>query len=435
MLKPWDDAPVVAGLFGEVSGLQFSDDVARLTAHLQQHESRRWALCLRDSYHFAVAFLAAAHAGKELVLPGNLQPDALRAIADGYDAILDDVFFKTLETLSVRATFSPLDLNALRLTLYTSGSSGVPKAIPKRLAQLDAEVQTLEKLWGGQIADTLIAGTVSHQHIYGLLFRILWPLCADRPFERRFREHPEQIAEHGGAGITLISSPALLKRLELSAKPVVYRAVFSSGGALPFAAVSACRKQLLTIPIEVYGSTETGGIAFRRSQTAETPWELFPTLGMKLSDDECLSIRSPHSGTDGWLETADRCRMLSDRTFVLKGRADRVVKVEEKRISLPEIEQRLQAMEWIGEVVVFPFEQNGRQMLCSVITLTVEGQSKVEELGNGRFWILLRTELRRSIEPVGIPRRYRIVEQIPVNPQGKNDVLEMIKLFEEASHD
>jgi acyl-coenzyme A synthetase/AMP-(fatty) acid ligase len=92
-------------------------------------------------------------------------------------------------------------------------------------------------------------------------------------------------------------------------------------------------------------------------------------------------------------------------------------------------------MEWIGEVVVFPFEQNGRQMLCSVITLTVEGQSKVEELGNGRFWILLRTELRRSIEPVGIPRRYRIVEQIPVNPQGKNDVLEMIKLFEEASHD
>jgi acyl-coenzyme A synthetase/AMP-(fatty) acid ligase len=154
---------------------------------------------------------------------------------------------------------------------------------------------------------------------------------------------------------------------------------------------------------------------------------------MKLSDEGCLCIRSPHAETDEWVETADRCRMLSDRTFVLEGRADRVVKVEEKRISLPEIEQHVQALKWISEAAVLPLEQQARQILCAVITLSDKGRRKMEELGRGRFGILLRTELRRCVEPVGIPRRYRVVDQIPINPQGKHSLREMKMMFDDTA--
>lgn len=434
MLKTWDAVPVVAGLFGEVPGTQFFDDVSALTTELTHRPEKRWALCLRDSYNFSAAFMAAANADKTLILPGNLQPDALKEIADGYDAIIDDDFFQSLENGAL-FDFQPLDLDAITLTLYSSGSSGVPKPIKKTLTLLSEEVQTLEKLWGSQLKDSLIAGTVSHQHIYGLLFRILWSLCAGRPFERSMREHPEQVAVHGGSDITLISSPALLKRLETESKPTHYRAVFSSGGALPFSASALSRKKLNTTPIEVFGSTETGGIAYRASQVENTPWALFPSHTMKLNADRCLCIRSAFTGIEGWYETADRCRILSDRTFVLEGRADRVVKVEEKRISLPEIENHLQALEWIGESVALPLEQDGRQTVGAVITLTDAGKNKIAETGRGRFWIQLRKELRRSIEPVAIPRRYRVVEHIPLNPQGKHSLPEMQEFFKESTND
>ncbi|MBT5926927.1 MAG: acyl-CoA synthetase [Verrucomicrobia bacterium] len=432
MLKPWDECPVVAGLFGEVSGKQFRDDVETLVSQLKSRPEKRWTLCLHDSYSFAVAFMAAACAGKELVLPGNLQPNALTVIADGYDAIINDEFIANVDEASLpRFAFHALELDAISITLYTSGSSGVPKAIQKSLTRLADEIQTLEKLWGGMLEGSLVAGTVSHQHIYGLLFRILWPLCAGRPFERGMRDHPEQIADHGGSNVTLISSPALLKRIKTISKTTHYRAVFSSGGVLPFSASVLSQNMLDIMPIEVFGSTETGGIAFRSASVEKKPWKLFPPIEMKLNEDGCLCIKSPFAHPGNWHTTADRCLMLSDRTFVLQGRADRVIKVEEKRISLPEIELHLQALEWIGEAVVFPGELNNRRMLGAVITLTHAGQNKFNEMGPGRFWIMLRNELRNSVEPVGIPRRYRVVEQIPMDPQGKYSLTKMEKMFME----
>ena len=84
MVRQSSDQPVVSGLFGEVGARQFRHDVAALTAVLCKKSCKRWALCLQDSYYFSVAFLATAHAGCELVLPGNLQPDALKEIGAGF---------------------------------------------------------------------------------------------------------------------------------------------------------------------------------------------------------------------------------------------------------------------------------------------------------------------------------------------------------------
>src|SRR5437764_104595 len=75
--------------------------------------------------------------------------------------------------------------------------------------------------------------TVSHRHVYGMLFRLLWPLLHRRPFATFDLEYPEQLLGLERSTHVLVSSPALLKRIgHLSDRSAAWRAIFSSGGLL-----------------------------------------------------------------------------------------------------------------------------------------------------------------------------------------------------------
>ena len=277
----------------------------------------------------------------------------------------------------------------------------------------------MESQWGSQICGTHIHSTVSQQHIYGLLFRLLWPLCAHRPFSRQNLEFPEQVSRIANDNCVLISSPALLKRMTEDDSSDNMRAVFSSGGPLSNEASSQALELFGALPYEVFGSTETGGIAFRQQWTPTTPWTLFDCIQATLNQENCLRLKSPYIDNNHWYQTADECELINERQFILKGRTDRVIKIEEKRISLVEVEKRLEQLEWISESVVVPFEQDNRLILASILVLSDSGKLKLEQLGKGKFWLLLRKELREWLEPIAIPRRYRIQEEIPLNSQGK----------------
>ena len=102
------------------------------------------------------------------------------------------------------------------------------------------------------------------------------------------------------------------------------------------------------LPIEVFGSTETGGIAYRQQHSSHELWQLFDGVQAELNQEGCLKLQSPNIAIDpdannSWYQTADACRFHSATQFELLGRTDRIVKIEEKRISLVEVEQRLEA--------------------------------------------------------------------------------------------
>ncbi|UXI03738.1 AMP-binding protein [Photobacterium sp. TY1-4] len=426
-----------------VSWPQFTADVAAWSEWLCGQKARRWALCFDDSYHFAVGFMAAAHAGKHLILPGNTQPAALAELIDQFDGLLHDRpdlaeiahAYSLPENQPVSVTglpFTALSAEQVSLTLFTSGSSGKPKAVGKSLSGLEAEIAALEHLWGADLAETQVVSTVSHQHIYGLLFRVLWPLCAGRPFSRQALDYPEQVMAHAKTSIVLITSPALLKRLGDNAVPAdeTYCAIFSSGGPLPLAAARQSQALLGSLPYEVFGSTETGGIGYRQQQDAQTCWQLFYPIEMSVNDQHCLQIRSPFINAKQWYQTDDLGELCGERQFVLKGRADRVVKIEEKRIALAEVERRLSQLIWVEEAAVLPLQQGERLALGAVLTLTTEGRQLQGQVGQGQFWVQLRRALRGWLEPVGIPRRFRVVEEMPVNRQGKRQVGALQRLFE-----
>ncbi|MEZ8380216.1 AMP-binding protein [Vibrio splendidus] len=420
----------------EITWQTFNDDLSRLVHLLFSSPFQRVAICTQDSYLFSIAFLACAAANKHIILPGNYQPCALAELSEQFDCLLVDDSIGEVEVSDVRNiqtlldsnpkaqqplidNLAPIDLAAIQLTLFTSGSSGTPKAIDKTLEHLDIEIAQLDKNWGDLLKGNQVHSTVSHQHIYGLLFRILWPLCSGVPFARHNLEYPEQILSHANKQSVLISSPALLKRLKHETKPAQLAGVFSSGGPLPTESAHQALNLLGHLPIEVFGSTETGGIAFRQQESAQTPWQLFDCIEASLNSENCIKLLSPYIDKNNWYQTADECEMVSSNQFILKGRTDRVIKIEEKRVSLVEVEKRLEQLPWISECVVIPFEEPERLILASVLVLSEEGQAKLATMSKGKFWLMLRSELRKWLEPIAIPRKYRVVDEIPLNSQGK----------------
>src|SRR5690606_133717 len=242
-------------------------------------------------------------------LPGGLQP-----AGDAGDVVLRG-----------------LDADACTLVLFTSGSTGEPAAIRKALRQLDAEVAALEAAFGALLEGATVQGTVAHQHIYGLLFRVLWPLSARRPSARRRIAYVEQLATPDDPAMVLVASPAHLKRLpparDWRLLSQALRLVFSSGGALPADAARDVSRHWRQAPVEVFGSTETGGIAWQRADGRRAPWQPLPGVDWRL-DGEILQVRSPHLPGGDWWTTSDRACASDDGRFRLLGRADRIVKLE-----------------------------------------------------------------------------------------------------------
>jgi acyl-coenzyme A synthetase/AMP-(fatty) acid ligase len=185
---------------------------------------------------------------------------------------------------------TPLDAMQCGLDLFTSGSSGKPKRVSKNLAQLEAEVALLDRLWGntGNFRGPVLA-TVPHHHIFGLLFRLLWPLSAGQAFDNQTCTAPEFLlarVDQIGPGC-VISSPSQLARMhELIALPSLVGRVtqiYSSGGPLGRDAAARFQAALGVAPLEIFGSTETGGIAWR-IQDADDAWTPLPGVAVSVSE-------------------------------------------------------------------------------------------------------------------------------------------------------
>ncbi|WP_313314924.1 acyl-CoA synthetase family protein [Stutzerimonas nitrititolerans] len=394
----------------------------RLAGGLRSRNITRLALHLEDAGELAIALLGAWRAGVTVLLPADLQPATRQRLADQADLWLtDQAGDSTLaELLGDALPAAPLDLDQCRLLLCTSGSSGEPKLIEKRLRQLANEVEVLEDQWGAELGQACIIGSVAAQHIYGLLFRVLWPLCAGRPLLRKALPFPEdiQLASREQADFCLVGSPALLKRmgdnLDWPALSRVRR-VFSSGGPLPAEAAQQLQQRLDQAPTEIYGSSETGGIAWRQGGSL---WQ--PFVGVELSQDEqgALRIASPCLPPDHVEQTADAARIQADGRFELLGRLDRIVKLEEKRISLPMLESALSEHPFVSEARLSVIEDN-RAFLAALVALSDAGLHALRNQGRRALTQALRKHLAQYCEALALPRRWRLVRQMPCNAQGK----------------
>lgn len=409
----------------------------------------RVALFFEDTLDFATALFGAWRAGKTAVLPGELTPAMLQALAGEVQGLATDqpvaeggdaaVLRIHPASLPAPAPAEPLDPEQPWLQIFTSGSTGAPSAIPKRLRQLFAEIDALEAAFGERAGEAEIAGLVSHQHIYGLLFRVLWPLATGRVLQAERLPYVETLLQQLASGPRAvgIASPAHLKRLPLQQldRPSQLALMFSSGGPLPEDALPDCQRVFGQTPIEVYGSSETGGVAWRQRVRAEASWTAewmaLPGIAWRATDaadaDEAgehppaglLQVRSAHlPDPAAWHDSADLVR-LTPQGFELLGRADRVLKIEGKRVSVLAVEQALLQTGLLAELRVLPLEQGGREQLAVVAQPSEAGWQRLEDQGKAALVDALRQHLAPQVDRIALPRRWRFVSQLPANAQGK----------------
>ena len=414
---------------------------------LSRQPGRNFALFHEDGIEFAAALFGAWYAGKVVWLASDALGASVTALKLSVDGFIGQ-FPDTCTPLQIASDAShsgaaheiaALDGATVGLVVHTSGSTGAAQAIPKRLSQLSAEVETLDAQFAALISSADTVATVSQQHIYGLLFKILWPLVAGRAIYAQSQSFPEQIATLLALRPSLlVTSPAHLKRLpeqlDWVAARAGLRAVFSSGGPLPAEVAQASAVLLGSTPIEVYGSSETGGIAWRqRTSDADEAWRPFPRIEWRVAEEDALlEVRSPHLFDDTWLRVADRAEAVSDASFLLKGRSDRIVKIEEKRVSLDAIEALLLASPLVAALRLVLCDEGSerRQRLAAFVVLTDAGRELLAHNGKLAVNRGLTALLAGVIEPVAFPRRWRYLERFPMDAQGKTTQALLLSLLD-----
>jgi len=330
------------------------------------------------------------------------------------------------------------------LMLFTSGSTGEPRGVLTSCERLMPEalfLQTLLGLGPGVRAASLVPWS----HAYGFIVGLLAPLSSGCDLILSQVSTPREMLEVMGADRSdvVLSTPAQLgplARLALSAGQGRFARIVSSGASLPETVGDLWRRDLKTEVIEIYGSTETGGVAYRKEKGAFIP---FPHVAWRIATDPDhdgeLEVRSlvvsdqavgpggrwfALKDPDGWYRTGDSAR-IDGQGFALLGRTDRIVKIGGKRISLDEIERAILATGLVEDAAVWAGKRRSRPDLELRAAVTPLSANLAE----------LEDRLRSDLPSFKRPRRIAALESFPGSREGKKSIERIAEAAEDADKD
>lgn len=159
-----------------------------------------------------------------------------------------------------------------RLTLLSSGTSGEPKATTHHRCDLEAEVAG----WNQRIEPpNRVLSMVPSHHLYGLIWTVLWPCANELEVLDATNWGPGRWQREVTKGDCIVGFPLMWEFLLRSVGSLPASVIgISSAGALPPSLWDFATDRGLSRMIEVYGSTETGGVAAR--ENAADPLRLAP---------------------------------------------------------------------------------------------------------------------------------------------------------------
>ncbi|RQS75096.1 beta-hydroxyacyl-ACP dehydratase [Burkholderia sp. Bp8963] len=452
----------------------FLADVARVAAALPAG-GHVFNVC-RDRYRFTVSLCAALVSGRISLLPSTHTPEMVRQLAsfapdafclhDAPDCAIDlprfaypeaapdavpdngagDMPDDLPDNLPDDVPFAVPQIDASRIMAYvfTSGSTGAPvphrktwgflvgcvRAAADRLGLLDGREHTL-------------IGTVPAQHMYGFESTVLLALIGGLAFSNRQPFYPLDIRDELAAipqPRVLVTSPIHLRAL-VSAAHALPRASLVLSATAPLAEKLASEAEAaLGAPlVEIYGSTETGQIATRRTSQGAT-WQLFPGIRLDARDDRdnrdqdsaANDSADDDSGPTVWVSgghveapvpMGDALELLGDGRFLLHGRKADLVNIAGKRTSLAYLNHQLNAIPGVADGVFFmpddaapAHADAGREPVTRLVALVVAPTLAAADL---------QRALRERIDPAFMPRPLVFVDALPRNETGKlpRDVL------------
>ncbi|HVS78205.1 MAG TPA: AMP-binding protein [Steroidobacteraceae bacterium] len=410
-----------------VSAAQFLADAARLADALPAG-GHVLNVCA-DRYRFTVGLAASLLTGKVSLLPPTHTPEVIRRLV----AFAPDVFCLTdqercdIDLPQVRHpptldgassgfgdwAVPELDAAQTAAIVFTSGSTGMPVPHRKTWGRLVRcvrdEAERLGLMDGRAHA---VLATVPPQHMYGFESSVLVALqsgnalCAEHPF------YPADICaalERLPRPRALVSTPIHLRALLASQSEVPDADLIVSATAPLSLELARESEQRFGAPlIEIYGSTESGQLATRRT-AREREWRLWPGV--------CLTVDEGRAwARGGHLEQptpmCDELEVLDAERFLLHGRLADLVNIAGKRSSLAYLTHQLNSIEGVLDGAFFFPEEP--QTSASGVTRVAAAV-----VAPGLDAARLTEELRKRIDPVFLPRPLLFVERLPRNSTGK----------------
>jgi acyl-coenzyme A synthetase/AMP-(fatty) acid ligase len=416
---------------GPVTARRFLSHARALARRLPDGAAHVLNVCA-DRYLFAVGLAAALLARKISLMPPAQTPEVLRQLqlfAPDAVCLVDDPHFQcplpSLHCGEPQDCAEPnagdesgpwevpqIDAAQSAAYIFTSGSTGVPVPHRKSWGNLVRCIRIEnERLCLRDTPHALLA-TVPPQHMYGFESSVLLglvgghTLCAERPF------FPADIAAALAATPAprvLISTPVHLRALiaagvELPAVAVVVSATAPLPQSLAREVEARCSAPL----IEIYGSTETGQIAARRT-TETMEWRLWRGATLTVEGAQCW-IRGGH--VEQPVVMSDVLEPLGEGRFLLHGRHADLVNIAGKRSSLAYLNHQLNAIPGVQDGVFYVREEGSASAggVTRLGALVVAPSLDVHAVLGA---------LRERIDPVFLPRPLSLVERLPRNATGK----------------
>jgi acyl-coenzyme A synthetase/AMP-(fatty) acid ligase len=389
-----------------------------------------------DRYRFAVAMSAALVRGQISVLPHNHVASTLSHLASEFKGIYcltdsEDVY---PELIRVRYPMQPAPFTVDRqpedqaieslpdydtaliasdqvaACLFTSGSTGAPVAHFRRWGQIvesaQLEARRLALAVPGRPA---ILGTVPAQHSYGfestvhLALQAGWSFAAERPF---FPADILGCLARLPRPRVLVTTPVHLRALlGIEHNRVPADLVLSATAVLP-GELAQSVEALFSAPVhEIYGSTESGQVASRRTLDGD---EWLPLDGITIGEQDGHAFAQGAHVT-GRMVLSDNIGLRAGGRFVLLGRSVDMVNIAGKRSSISFLEHQLLGIDGVKDGA-FLVTEDPSKVAARVLAFVVAPGLTAE---------YITAALRARIEAVFLPRPLLMVDALPRDGNGK----------------
>jgi acyl-coenzyme A synthetase/AMP-(fatty) acid ligase len=447
-------APDVLVAFDETRGFDaehFVRAVRALAVRMPSPSAKAAVLNMcANRYQFAIGFGAALVRGLPTLMPASHSAETLSQLrvqfpdvvlfTDGADGLAAANDLPRLDAISLTVTearqdgddFSVPMIDAAQLAAYvfTSGSTGLPTPHAKHFGALVSNARAEGERFGmtdaPNVAPFSVVGTVPPQHMYGFETTVLLPLMNGHAFYAGRPFFPLDVARSLAAASAprmLVTTPVHLRAICAHPEPMADLAHVISATAPLDAALAEQAEAYFRAPLsEVYGCTEAGQVATRRTLYGET-WQTYANVLIHPNSDGTATVSGGHVETPVIL--SDFVRVEDSTHFALLGRTADMINIAGKRVSLAYLNHHLLMIEGVKDGSFFWPDHNEAETLQRLVAFVV-----APDLDRAQ----LRAALARIIDPAFMPRPVFWLDHLPRNSTGKLTRASLQSLFEDRKN-
>jgi acyl-coenzyme A synthetase/AMP-(fatty) acid ligase len=385
-------------------------------------------LC-QDRYWFAVTLAAGVLRERTNLLSSDRSPAQLRRLADrftGAVSVADSaevasplrhhVIAARREPAAVDPPNPDIPADRLAAIVFTSGSTGEPVGTPKSWGALVERSRDAAARFGMiAAAPPSIVATVLPQHMYGFETTILQPLHTPASSWSGPAFYPLDVRD----ALAAVPPPRLLVTTPLQVRALLeagvvlpdLACVISATAPLDPALAEAAERRLGTRVLEIFGATEVGSIASRRTVEGEV-WTTYDRIrltgaGSGQEGHDQVEVTAPFAAPH---RLADVLDVIDPTRFRLLGRATDLVKLGGRRASLAGLNSILNRIPGVRDGVFVAPDDLDRRPTARLLAFVIAPDRSAEAI---------LADLRHQIDPVFLPRRVVRVEALPRNEVGK----------------